>query len=397
MANRDNHFQSAFGSYTLECYPLEKNTQLRAWNAADELALSHLKEQLDTSTELSQRLNDTSSKILTINDHNGALSIPIASSLAELATPGKVHCWADSTLAKSALQHNASINTIAEAVSPTFIASTSPLDGPYDVVLLQTPKTLSLLEYQLRELRPHLHSNSLVIACGMVKHLHHSYTERFEQLIGPTHTSLAKKKARLILPTFDPSLDLPEKPPVTQYSLEQWPITLTNLSNVFAQNKLDIGTRFFLSHLGAEQQHISTIFDLGCGNGALGIAASQLNKEAKIHFYDVSYLAVSSAQHSCADNNIENETRFHAMDCLSEENAKADLILCNPPFHQSNTVGTQIAFRMFSQAKQHLTEQGELRIVGNRHLNYHIMLKKLFQHVSVLDSNKKFVVYLAKD
>ena len=231
----------------------------------------------------------------------------------------------------------------------------------------------------------------------MVKHLQHSYTDLFEKIIGPTHTSLAKKKARLILPTFDPALPISAAPRPTQYSLEKWPITLTNLSNVFAQHNLDIGTRFLLSHLGADQKHINTIFDLGCGNGALGIAASQLNPAATIGFYDDSYLAVSSAELSFNANNISNPAHFKAMDCLSDETQQADLILCNPPFHQNNTIGTQIALRMFHQAKQHLTKQGELRVVGNRHLNYQVPLKRLFSNVKVLDSNKKFNIYLAND
>lgn len=389
MSQRDNHFASAFGDLTLECYPFDKHTKLRAWNAADALALQHLFEQSHTTPGLLP----ASPKILTINDQHGALATAIALSSLRTVDKTSIHSWADSTLTKHALAENANINSVQ---APQFIPSTQALDGPYDAVLIQIPKTLSLLEYQLRRLRPYLHARSLIIGCGMVKHLQHSFTERFEQLIGPTHTSLAKKKARLILSSFDPTLNIPPEPPAAQYSLEQWPMTLTNLSNVFAQNKLDIGTRFFLPHLGAEQEHIRRIYDLGCGNGALGIAARQLNPNAQINFYDDSYLAVASAELSCQNNHITHETGFYAMDCLAEETAPADLILCNPPFHQSNTVGTHVAFRMFSHAKQRLNTQGELRVVGNRHLNYHIILKKLFRHVSVLDSNKKFVIYLAK-
>ena len=391
MSNQDNLFQSAFGDFILERYPRMKNAPLRAWSAADELALCHLKKELLDNAQLAQQNKPL--RILTINDQHGALAIPIAS----LTADSSISCWSDSSLNQQALTYNTNlIPSQNNPVLPTFIPSTSALDGHYDIVLIQIPKTLSLLEYQLRGLRQHLHTNSLIIGCGMVKHLQHSYTALFENLIGPTHTSLAKKKARLIHPTFDPNLSIPAASEPTQYNLEKWPITLTNLSNVFAQNNLDIGTRFFLPHLGAEQKHIQRIFDLGCGNGALGIAASQLNPDASIGFYDDSYLAVYCAELNVNAAGINNPVHFNAMDCLTDEKLKADLILCNPPFHQDNTVGTQIALRMFQQAQRHLNDNGELRVVGNRHLNYHIPLKRLFKEVTLLDSNKKFDIYMAK-
>jgi 16S rRNA (guanine1207-N2)-methyltransferase len=44
-----------------------------------------------------------------------------------------------------------------------------------------------------------------------------------------------------------------------------------------------------------------------------------------------------------------------------------DLILCNPPFHQQNTIGSHIAMRMFKQARQVvLRSGGELWVIGNR-------------------------------
>ena len=65
---RDNQFESAFGLATLERYPLQKRTPMRAWNAADELALAHLKEQIEP---------EKYRRILTINDNCGALALSL--------------------------------------------------------------------------------------------------------------------------------------------------------------------------------------------------------------------------------------------------------------------------------------------------------------------------------
>jgi 23S rRNA (guanine1835-N2)-methyltransferase len=77
------------------------------------------------------------------------------------------------------------------------------------------------------------------------------------------------------------------------------------------------------------------------------------------------------------------------------EPASADLILCNPPFHQQNTVGDQIANSMFKESRKVLRKGGELWVIGNRHLNYHVNLNRLFGAHSVVASNAKFVILKA--
>jgi 16S rRNA (guanine1207-N2)-methyltransferase len=50
---------------------------------------------------------------------------------------------------------------------------------------------------------------------------------------------------------------------------------------------------------------------------------------------------------------------------------------------------------MFRQARDVLRPDGELWLIGNRHLAYHIALKKLFGKVELIASNAKFVVLRA--
>jgi 16S rRNA (guanine1207-N2)-methyltransferase len=89
----------------------------------------------------------------------------------------------------------------------------------------------------------------------------------------------------------------------------------------------------------------------------------------------------------------ERNATFRAGDRLKDfEPASADLILCNPPFHQQNTMGDQIAVSMFKQSREVLRKGGELWVIGNRHLNYHMQLNRLFGKHSVVASNAKFVI-----
>lgn len=69
----------------------------------------------------------------------------------------------------------------------------------------------------------------------------------------------------------------------------------------------------------------------------------------------------------------------------------ADLILNNPPFHQQHAVGDGIAWNMFQQSRSVLKQNGELCVVGNRHLAYHVKLKKLFGNCEALRGIKSLL------
>ena len=51
---------------------------------------------------------------------------------------------------------------------------------------------------------------------------------------------------------------------------------------------------------------------------------------------------------------------------------------------------------MFRDSKRVLRYGGELRVVANRHLAYHLVLERLFGGVTVVASNPKFVVLSAR-
>lgn len=75
----------------------------------------------------------------------------------------------------------------------------------------------------------------------------------------------------------------------------------------------------------------------------------------------------------------------------------ADLILCNPPFHQQQAVGDEMAKRLFEQSHKALGATGSLMVVGNRHLGYHVKLRSWFEKVEQLSGNPKFVVLKASN
>jgi 23S rRNA (guanine1835-N2)-methyltransferase len=109
-------------------------------------------------------------------------------------------------------------------------------------------------------------------------------------------------------------------------------------------------------------------------------------------FVDESYQAVACARENAEAAGLVGH-EFLAADGLRElEHESLDLVLCNPPFHQAQAVDDIVAWRMFEQARRTLAPGGDLIVVGNRHLGYHIKLQRLFGQADVLGSDRKFVV-----
>jgi 16S rRNA (guanine1207-N2)-methyltransferase len=323
-------------------------------------------------------------RVLIINDSFGALSVALS------------HCspqvWGDSWLGQQALRANLVANDL-ETTAVTWVDSVAIPQGPVDLVLIKVPKTLALLEDQLIRLRPLLTSSTQILVAGMQKALPRSVWPMLERLLGSLDTALAWKKAKLIRVKPNLSLPLPSNPYPSTYKLEGTDWLITNHANVFSRDGLDIGTRFFLQHL-PQMAQAQDVVDLGCGNGLLGLHAAVLNSGATIHFIDESFMAVASARTNVEDVLQDSDNaRFHVADGLEGfESGSVDLVLCNPPFHQQQAVGDHIAQRMFEQAYLTLRTGGELHIVGNRHLGYHVVLKKLFGNADLVASNAKFVI-----
>ncbi|MEQ1529373.1 MAG: methyltransferase [Methylococcales bacterium] len=361
------------GAFILQRLPQRANELLRAWDAADEYLLEHVAGITMTSA----------TRLLIMNDTFGALAVAL-------------NAWQPTALSDSYLSQQATrINLLGNQLPErqvTLLSSLEPMAGFFDIVLIKVPKTLALLEDELLRLRAHLKPSTIIVLAGMLKTMPASVWSIIERLLGPTTTSLAKKKARLIFVTFNPDLPAPTNPYPVCYQLEDSDYLISNHANVFSRDSLDIGTRFFIRHVPVLAD-AKDIIDLGCGNGVVGLLAAQANPAATLHFIDESFMAVASAKENFHRAFNDRQAVFRVGDSLIEFAAQsADVILCNPPFHQHNTIGDQIAVGMFKQAKRVLRAGGELRVIGNRHLGYQQQLKQLFGNCDLIAQNAKFVI-----
>lgn len=365
---------------SLSRWPRVENDPLQAWDAADEYVLQHLEE-----SGLLSAGSGTIDRTLILNDAHGALATAL-NALNPLS-------WSDSYMSHRSAEDNVAANACTNPL--TCVPSTETPQGRIDLLLIRIPKTTALLEDQLIRIRPFLHAGTHIVAGGMIKHLQKSAFTCLETLIGPLTTSLAKKKARLLFPVFDASLQVNDSPYPSVYEDKDVGHAMSNHANVFSRERLDHGARFLLEQYSA-MSAATQVIDLACGNGVLGLKYQERFPESHVTFIDESYSAIDSAtvNHASWFSESPPSATFTVCNGLSTTaDSSVDLILCNPPFHQQHIVGDQVAMGLFRDAKRCLRQKGELWIVANQHLGYSGKLKHLFGNCRIVDSNKKFAVF----
>ncbi|MBB1319246.1 methyltransferase [Shewanella sp. SR43-4] len=369
-------------------YPSQQASNLQAWDAADEYLIKYL---IDAEI--------TPSTTAILNDNFGALTC----ALAAQAPNSELLIETDAKTSLLGCQQNLLGNKLA----PTNIQwfnSRDTLPDNIQLVLMKLPKNLHYFGQQLARLSTVLPAGTQILIGAKAKSINPALLASIEKNLGPASASLAWKKTRVISCISD------GKPrslaQAVSWNVDELKLTMSNLANVFAANKLDIGARIMLDNM--PKGEFNHIIDLGCGNGILGLHAKQCYPHAQIHFVDDSDMAIASAKHNWHANALDAQSQepqteqtpqafFHWDDCLSNlpADVEPDLVLCNPPFHQGEAITDHIAWQMFVDAHKRLKKGGLLHIVGNRHLAYHVKIKRIFKNCTTVASNGKFVILQA--
>lgn len=78
----------------------------------------------------------------------------------------------------------------------------------------------------------------------------------------------------------------------------------------------------------------STILDLCCGSGVIGLSIARTNKSARVSLSDISRRAISLAKENCRRLGLASRAKFYTGDLFSPlpASARFDLIVSNPPY-----------------------------------------------------------------
>ncbi|HHY10254.1 MAG TPA: class I SAM-dependent methyltransferase [Firmicutes bacterium] len=129
-------------------------------------------------------------------------------------------------------------------------------------------------------------------------------------------------------------------------------------AGVFSRTGLDLGTEILIEMLPGRPGDV--VLDLGCGYGALGIAAADLVGPAgHAYLVDVNERAVELAAQNIKANGILNATALKSDGLRALPGLSFDLIASNPPIR----AGKKVVYRILREGYEALRPGGRLLVV----------------------------------
>ncbi len=127
---------------------------------------------------------------------------------------------------------------------------------------------------------------------------------------------------------------------------------------VFGSEGLDPGTALLIESMVVGER--DRVLDLGCGWGAVGVAAAKAAPNGSVVLTDVNRRAAQLARGNLRRNGVANaEVRVGSLYApVAQETF--DLIATNPPYH----AGRPLVLELLTGAPAHLAEDGRLLLVG---------------------------------
>jgi 16S rRNA (guanine1207-N2)-methyltransferase len=136
------------------------------------------------------------------------------------------------------------------------------------------------------------------------------------------------------------------------------PLRFLTDSGVFASEALDPGTALLIENMMLKGDE--TVLDLGCGWGAIGIAAALSLPRGRVWMTDVNRRAIRLAKENAVRNGVTNVVVLSGPGYEPVIGQSFDLIASNPPYR----AGRPTVLELLSGARSHLKPGGRLLVVG---------------------------------
>ncbi|GGG05058.1 hypothetical protein GCM10010912_57230 [Paenibacillus albidus] len=131
----------------------------------------------------------------------------------------------------------------------------------------------------------------------------------------------------------------------------------TSDAGVFSKGDIDYGSRVLIEAMDIPEG--SSVLDVGCGYGPIGISAAYLAPAGHVTMVDINSRAVELARENAQHNGIRNVTVMESDVLGALSGQKFDVILTNPPIR----AGKAVVHQIFEEAYSHLNDGGNLWIV----------------------------------
>jgi 16S rRNA (guanine1207-N2)-methyltransferase len=180
---------------------------------------------------------------------------------------------------------------------------------------------------------------------------------------------------------------------VIRTNLRGIPFEFMTASGVFSKRRVDLGTRLLIESMIVPEE--GCVLDVGCGYGAVGIAAASINPDLHIVMVDVNERAVWLARRNIEINRVNNvEVRCgHLYEPV--KGLTFNCALSNPPV----SAGMQTVKAIVIQAPGHMATKAlfqmvvKSKIAGRR---LYTMFDEAFGNVTVLARKSGYRVLMAE-
>ena len=203
--------------------------------------------------------------------------------------------------------------------------------------------------------------------------------KRMQELFGNVETLAISKGQRVLCSTKR-----------TNFTLEDLPVSSLH---IFADNKLDAGTRMLLDVL--EIQKTDRALDIGSGAGFIGMYIARQAVQGHVTMLDASLAAVDASRSAVAQEQLKNVQVLASDAAQAVLTQRFDLIATNPPFHQGGVQTLATAERFIRESAQILQPTGHFYLVANRFLKYEPILHACFRDVQEVVGDTRYKVLRA--
>jgi 16S rRNA G1207 methylase RsmC len=175
--------------------------------------------------------------------------------------------------------------------------------------------------------------------------------------------------------------------------LREQPFEFLTASGVFSKDHVDLGTRLLIESMILPET--GCVLDVGCGYGAIGIAAGVLNPNLQVVLVDLNMRAVRLARRNVELNRVWNAEVKHGHLYSPVCDQVFSCVVSNPPV----SAGMKIVEAVITEAPEHLACEGTLQMVvrskiGGKRLQS--VFQNAFGNVEVLARGSGYRVLISR-
>ena len=171
------------------------------------------------------------------------------------------------------------------------------------------------------------------------------------------------------------------------------PFEFITASSVFSKTRIDPGTRLLIEAMCLPET--GCVLDIGCGYGAVGIAAAAFNPKLQVVMTDLNRRAVLLARKNAEKNRITNVEVKHGYLYEPVEDLRFQCVLSNPPV----SAGMETVRTIIREAPKVMTEKATLQMVVKSKIGGTLpgVFKKTFGNCEVLARESGYRVLIAEN